>query len=482
MARTAQALVTTTVASEADSSAFPKVTGLAVTATEPEGTQVKILTRTNGTWQKYSATKSAWEDAETQELTPASVLAEGNTPTELNALEEAAFSAFTGKKFNFAVGLETTNDTQPAIDSIAVKGETTAQQTEKTVFADTLTLNDEGAVEILEITPVTETSNGGKVQILASILDSTGNWTEYADYTSYVTSPATTAQAIRFKYVLTAPTIGTSTASVTSISVKHRTDSVAVFSEGTGVCITKTRNFVSDINRAHLIVKHPVVPDTEFTAEVSLRPATKTVTGEVLGTGTGAAQTFTLQNTENLASHGFALYFDGEKQESGTYSFSPSDGQATCTAEEGVSITADYIYGWTTETFQPMTHDAQYPDRDDNSLVFDQFDYIYAKEGDQKGSIGCARVNLIQKTGTVKSEALGTATGTLQSVKLAHHAKPETISVAADGEELEKSAWKFKDNTDILQVTAKKGATLAASYRWAARPVYIEDLTCFFNE
>ena len=224
------------------------------------------------------------------------------------------------------------------------------------------------------------------------------------------------------------------------------------------------------------MVKHPIVADTEITAQIALRESPKTVTGEVLGTGTGAAQTVHLANTDGLASHEFALYFDGEKQTADKYSFSPTDGQVTFTADEGVAVTADYVYAWSAEIFVPMTHDTGYHDKDDNNLIDDQFDYC-AGDNDPKGSVGTVKVLLVQKSGTVKNEELGTGTGTSQSFKLAHHAKAETIKVKPDT-----ATWKYKDNTDVLTVTAPKDEALTVSYDWAARTNYLESIACIFNE
>jgi hypothetical protein len=201
------------------------------------------------------------------------------------------------------------------------------------------------------------------------------------------------------------------------------------------------------------------------------------VTGEVLGTGDGAQHTVKLAHTDNLASHGFLLYFDGNVQSAATYSYSPTDGQVTYTAPKGETVTTDYIYGWSAETFVPMTHDTQYPDKNDNSLVDDQYDYVATKDTDPKGSVGAVKVSLKQNTGTEKNVALGTATGEQQSFKLAHHAKPETIVVTP-----ETAVWKYKDNTDVLLVAGSKGDSLTVSYDWAARTNYLESLACIFNE
>lgn len=471
-----QALIITTTASAADSSDFPTVTGMEITATEPEHTATRYLIKTDDTWQKYDTTNSIWVDATEQNLTAASVMSEGNTATVINNLPEAAFSDFTGKTVNVAAALQTTDTSvQPTVTSITVKGRSGTQTLSKTVTHDTVTLAD-AEVEIVDIHVETEEVGEGKATVQASIQKADNSWTEYQSYDNFVTSPATTAKAIKFRSVLSVRQIGVDSARVVSISVKHRTDNVAVFSEGTGVVLTKTYNFVNSISRAHLMVKHPIVQDTEVTAQISLREAPHTVTGEVLGNGTGAAQTVTLAHNDSVASHNFALYFDGVQQSAANYSFSPTDGQVTFNAPEGVSVTADYVYGWTKEQFVDMLHDTEYPDKNDNNLVDDQFDYVAGDDG-LKGSVGTVRVTLIQHTGTVRDEALGTGTGSQQSFKLAHHAKAETITVTPA-----EATWRFKDNTDVLQVTAPQGEVISVSYDWAARTNYLDSIACIFNE
>ena len=123
-----------------------------------------------------------------------------------------------------------------------------------------------------------------------------------------------------------------------------------------------------------------------------------------------------------------------------------------------------------------MKHDTEYPDKNDNNLVDDQFDYV-AGDGDPTGSVGTIKVLLEQKTGTVKNEALGIGTGTKQSFKLAHHAKAETIKVKPDS-----ATWTFKDITDVLTVTAPINEPVTVSYDWAARTNYLESISCIFNE
>lgn len=466
-------LIVTTVASEADSSTFPKISGIEITADEPANTATKYVFKINDTWMHYDG--SAWSDVATQDITASSVMTEGNTKEEVNAVPASAFTAWQGKKVNVAVALQTTDmNVQPSITAIKIKGESGAQQLTDTVNHTAINLADTD-VEILDITVDSSVVGAGAVDVQASVCQN-GSWSEYKSYKNYVTNPATTASAIKFRSVLSVKTPGTDRATIKAISIKHRTDNIAVFSEGTGVCVTQTHNFVNNIGRAHLMVKHPIVADTEIKAYVSLRKQPSYVYGEVIGTGDGQRHTVKLAHTDELASHGFALYFDGVAQAASTYSFSPSDGQVTYTAPEGEPVTVDYIHGWSKEEWVEMKHDTQYPDKNDNNSVDDQFDYL-AGEGDPTGSVGAVKVALTQNTGTVKNAELGIGTGEQQSFKLPHHAKAETIVVSPA-----EATWKWRDNTDVLLISAPKGEPITVSYSWAARTNYLESIACVFNE
>ena len=98
---TKQSLLITTTANRADVSDFPTLTGFAVDETTPDGTSTRYLIKTNddsATWQKYDTSSKAWTDVATQELTPASVMTEGMSKTELEAVPSSAMTGFVGKQ------------------------------------------------------------------------------------------------------------------------------------------------------------------------------------------------------------------------------------------------------------------------------------------------------------------------------------------------------------------------------------------------
>jgi len=471
-----QALMTTTDANHIDTSDMPTLTGFAVVETCPSGTSTRYVVKAgDGNWQKYSG--SAWADVATQSLTPASVMSEGNTAAELNAIAASGMTGFAGKIIDVAAALQTDSDTLPTITSFSVKGESGSSVTTKTT--DTMaydTTSDDGEPsDIISITVDKTELDGGTAQVLASIKDAEGNWSEYKDISSYITSPATKAAAIKFRVIQSVTSIGKSTSAVSTITVRHGSSSFTALAEGTCTCISKTYDFKNTMSRAHLMVEHPIVKDTEIKAYVALRSKPNYVTSEVLGVGNGKSQTFTLAHTDAIASHGFVLYFDDTEVKPEKYSFSPTDGHVTCTADENVAITCDYIYGWSSEVWTPMTHDKEFYETQ-TGLVNDQFDYN-AGENDPMGSTGAVRVDITQLEGKEKDVALGTGTGKLQVFTLPHHAKGETIKVTpAD------ATWRFKDSSDKLLVTAKEGEAISISYEWTARTNYLESMVCIFNE
>ncbi|MCI6285002.1 hypothetical protein [Selenomonas sp.] len=476
---TKQSLLITTTANRADVSDFPTLTGFAVDETTPDGTSTRYVIKTNddsATWQKYDTSSKAWTDVATQELTPASVMTEGMSKTELEAVPSSAMTGFVGKQVDVAAAMQTENDSQPTINSVTVKGESGTTLKTETVDYPSITLNDYNAVDILDITVTKKEVGDGKVQVLASIQDADGNWGEYQDYKNYLGEVTTRARAISFRAVFTVVTIGTDVATLNSIEVRSRTDNVAVFTEGTSVCITKTYDFGNVMTRAHLVVKHHTVPDTKLTAQIALRNPPTTVKSELLGTGDGKQKTVKLAHITKLASHGFHLYFDGEEQARDTYSYSPTDGQVTYTATTGATVTVDYIYDWEPEKWVDMTYDNSYPDRKDDTLISEQFDYE-AKGDSPTGSVGTVRVTMIQLEGKETDVTLGTGTGKAVSYKLAHHARVGKIQVSpADAK------WRYKENTDYLTVTAAEGAEVKVTYEWVARPLALDSLIAVFDE
>lgn len=475
--------IKTTNVSQGDATNMSAVKSIEVVSTEPTGTSARYLLKPDGgSWMKYNTTSGAFEAAATQTPTDASALSEGNTKAEVQAITSTEkLAIFAGKKVDVFVGIsaDDTATEMPTFTNIIFHGTTGSTVLETKVTSDAIKLTETGkAVEILDIKTVTSYTANASAAVNVSVQNENGEWSEYADYTKYITSPATKAVSIKFQGKLTVDSVGTAEASISSVTIKHRTEDVAVFTEGTGTCISQTYTFTEEMTGAHLMIKHPTVLDTVVNAYITLRAKPVSVTGELLGEGTGASQTATLKNTTNVASHGFTLYFDDEPQPSSMYAMSSSDAKVTWTAPAGKRVTADYIYNWQKENFVAMSRDASYPDTLNPDMVEEQFNYQATADTDPKGAVAAVRIDLEQKKGTVTDEAIGVGNGALQSFTLAHKAKDETLVVKIDG--VETNEYTYKEATRVLFVTAAQGKKITASYKWAADIIDLDSIACVF--
>ena len=105
--------------------------------------------------------------------------------------------------------------------------------------------------------------------------------------------------------------------------------------------------------------------------------------------------------------------------------------------------------------------------------VEDEYELVIT--GEDTSKTAALKVEMIQKSGTVTDEHLGTGNGKQQSFKLAHHARPETLRVEGSKD------WQFKEKTDTLLVTAANGNDIRVSYDWIAETPYLTALACIFN-
>ena len=103
MARTA--LITTTTASQIDCTNAQSENAISITATVPDGCDIRYAFKYAENWQRYNTSSAAWENLTTQGITAASLLSEGNTQAELTALDSSKLAAFAGKKVDVAIAM-----------------------------------------------------------------------------------------------------------------------------------------------------------------------------------------------------------------------------------------------------------------------------------------------------------------------------------------------------------------------------------------
>ncbi len=252
------ALIKTTPATAIDCSNIEKVTGIAIDSAEPENTLTKyLLSVDGGKWRKYSG--GAWTFALEQELTADSVLEEGNTKAELQSLAETELTAFGGKIIDVAVAFKVENNAElPSVTKIEIIGKN-SQIKKDAVFSDVIELGKE-AVGITGIDVEKSENNGGIVNLFASVQNDAGDWSEYVAYNKAPTK----GKAIRFKAEVEVDRPGISTAILNNVKVHHWQDDKTAAVEGRSVLITKPITLPNKVNRAHALIRHPKIADTEF--------------------------------------------------------------------------------------------------------------------------------------------------------------------------------------------------------------------------
>ena len=270
-------LIKTTAATAVDCTHIETVTGIAIESAEPANTSTKYLISVDGgKWRRYA--DGVWNFAIEQDLTAESVLSEGNTKAELTALTENSLTAFAGKKIDFAVAFSIGNNAEfPSVSKIEILGRN-SQIKKDIMLSDVIKLSDK-AVGITAIDVAKTETSGGAVNVYASVLGDNGEWSDYVEYTKI----ANKGKAIRFKAEVEADKPTVSTAILNSVKVHHWQDSDSAIVEGKSVLITKPVTLNGNVNRAHAIIKHPKIADTEFAVLMNLGVSTDFVNMNQIG-------------------------------------------------------------------------------------------------------------------------------------------------------------------------------------------------------
>lgn len=256
----------TTAANALDTSSIPTLTGFVIVQNTPDGTNTRFVIKTadNGAkWQKYNTSTKTWADVATQSLTAASVMAEGNTAEELNAVPATSMTGFTNKTVHVAAAIQTTNDTQPTIQSFSIKGAALKKA------GRTVVMNADAPVQILGIDVDKKEVGGGKCTLIASIQDAAGVWSIYREYHEYLKT-ATLAKAIKFRAIYSVQNVGPDSVTLNSISVTYRSSKKGATNS---VCMTKAFTFPRKISSVHMILKHPEALDMKFQPKVAFKNA-----------------------------------------------------------------------------------------------------------------------------------------------------------------------------------------------------------------
>ncbi|MDR3353935.1 MAG: hypothetical protein LBO21_02710 [Synergistaceae bacterium] len=378
-----------------------------------------------------------------------------------------------GAAIDIALALSTgSGQTSPVVRSIEIAGSTGEERLSKAVTSPPVELAGV-AVDILDVESVMTTTGAGTITITASLQAEDGSWSDFMPLADIRDQKA---KAVVFRAEVSVETIdGADSANLASITIHHRTDGVATFTEGVGRIVTVTLDLYNDQSKAHAMVKWHPVKDAGIRGYASFRASPVQVNDEVLGTADGTSQHFDLAHPVKVAPHTLVIKVNGMATPS--YSFNSSTGEITISAAAGTSITASYQYNWEPEVWQPMIHEASYPDTKNVLLTNEQFNLSTL----DAGPIVSFMAEVEQGKGSVEAEELGAATGIETPYILAHRPKPGAIVVKANGSPIDTGQYHFSEIGQVLYITATSGSILTVDYDWLGESPEVASIAAVWN-
>ena len=445
-----------------------RVTGITIAGAQPANTYRYFAFNIGGVWGKLNSSGSFAAFTENN-ATFSNIEAYGNTPTDLRALSN--IPGLAGQSFGVAIALAA-DDPQNAVPSAAIAFSCVndSQQLVTTEYSPVYELGDNAQLTNYEA--ITPCSNGGSVSITAQIRGEDGQtsaWTNPTDLKGKA------AKAVQFKAVYSSTQPGVSSAQVSSASYIYAKGNSVVPGSSAGEIITQTLDWFMPIHNCRLTVFHEEFVDTGIKCFVAFRNSPVQVRKESLGIGTGTRKTFQLAHTNGIKYDTFCLYYDGVKVFS-DLELNCEVGRVTCNAPSGVTVSCDYDYNWDLEEWQEMTLISR-------ALMGDYYksEYKLATSSNSK-TAAAIKIQLLQQTGHINNEVLGTATGTAKSFKLAHIVNDGSISITANNAALAAKYWRLLEEPQYVSVAATAGQVVRASYDWISEPPRISQFSVVFSE
>lgn len=427
------------------------VSGFTIKGIEPANTKRRVALKVEDKWNKLSA-EGALTPLATQEITADSVLEEGNTVAELEAI--TATTGLAGKLIYPAVALyaEPEAEVMPTF-GMTVKAEidTTVNVYSYTGYSQEYNLSTGEDVQVVNVAAETETTGEGNVVVTARLKQG-GEWT---DYMALSDTAMKQASALQLKAVYTVTnTDGSQSAKVKNVTIRYTTSGATVNGVSTDI-VTKTQRFTNDLVYAHCYVKHKKLQDAVIDAYCSLRKRPKSKTMYQFGNGTGALNTYKLpdaginQDTLSVYVAGKAVY---------DFGYNTETSEITLTADKDTALSASYECGWELSEWIKMVQGVSQVN--DGGGYTTEYSYTVPTHEGYEYTVTAIKYSLVRPEGKVTEEAIGVGTGKRQMIELPHFAKKE--SIVCNG------AWSYDYDRKLLTVIAPKGEDIIISYDWIA--------------
>lgn len=427
------------------------VSGFTVRGIEPANTKRRVAFKVEDKWNKLS-TAGALTPLATQEITADSVLKEGNTVAELEAITKT--TGLAGKLIYPAVALyaEPEAEVMPTF-GMTVKAEidTKVNVYSYTGYSQEYNLSTGEDVQVVNVAAETETTGEGNVVVTARLKQG-GEWT---DYMALSDTAMKQASALQLKAVYTVTnTDGSQSAKVKNVTIRYTTSGATVNGVSTDI-VTKTQRFTNDLVYAHCYVKHKKLQDAVIDAYCSLRKRPKSKTMYQFGNGTGALNTYKLPDA-GINQDTLSVYVDGKAVYD--FGYNTETSEITLTADKDTALSASYECGWELSEWIKMVQGVSQVN--DGGGYTTEYSYTVPTHEGYEYTVTAIKYSLVRPEGSVTEETIGVGTGKRQMIELPHFAKKETI--VCNG------AWSYDYDRKLLTIIAPEGADIVISYGWIA--------------
>ena len=366
------------------------ISGFEIGGTEPSTSQRRVVFEVEGKMYRFEGNNLLQIDCE---KTVAEVLAKGNTVAEL--LQVTDIPAWCGKYIYPVIALESEADAvvMPSIKlGVKVKSFSDIFQTSELSPIFTADLNSK--ISAINFTKSVE--GGGTASLQVRLLQDS----VWSPFMSVDDAIGQKCQAIQLKALQTVTSSsGSSSSQVTGVEVTYIKNADEIASE-VSTLYFKSEDFAEDLSTGYILIKHNYIADNVLKVFVSFDDAPG-VFDEVLGTGTGAAQSFAVEGGIDFDS--LEIFVDDIK----TYDFTLNATAKTLsiTAPAGSEIRAKYLYNISAENW--LEAEKQYTEPDTNSYSGESAlsyssRYVYRLETAEKSKV--AKVKLQNTAGSSQFE------------------------------------------------------------------------------
>lgn len=420
--------------------------GFEINGTEPEGCKRRVVFLIDE--QLYKFGNGGLTEYEFRgELND--ILAEGNTVAELLAVDNVP--EFIGKKVFVWIALDAPADS-PVMPKIKIAAKVNSFNDIYTKFAYSpvysLPLNS----KIKKIREDKILNGNGSATNQAKIFNPVNKtWSDFDFLPNFENKSASKIQ-FRTQYILTALD-GSDFAKVNFIKCAYSTDSSRL-SGSTCEIVSLPQDFPQDLKTCYALIKHSELIDSQIKAFVNFSAPPVRRENIMIGTATGDLQTLYLM-CGGVVDTGIlqdTLHLDIGGRTFSDFDFDTENSTITLKADAGAEIFASYECCENENWLEMEPDSVSFSD----GIYFSKFKYRLTDSRNKK--IAAVKFVITRLADKVEQTVIGAGNGKIQKFALPHKAKIDTLNASG--------AWKYDENTQILQTITALNEPVTAAYEY----------------